>query len=109
MKQWQRKIKLKPSWTIRSWRGLIPIHKGEEHQAELMDSIFRKEHYWPDRLIPLTEEEQAFKAECEANRPTFEQACKAFDEMHLRTWRQQQVVLATEKTLRAVKKWVDER
>lgn len=60
MKTWKKRIKLKP----RRWfsvMGCIPCRNAKErHEAKLAESIYKKRTFWPDRLIPLTEEEQEF-------------------------------------------------
>lgn len=108
MKRWQRKVKLKPGYSLLHFRGLVPYRRGEEHQIELMESIYRKENFWPDRLTPLTEEELRFKDECEASRPTFEEACKAFSEMNPLDPPLRRPVLINEKMLKGIDKWLAE-
>ena len=60
MKTWKKRIKLKP----RRWLsviGCIPCRNAKErHEAKLAESIYKKRTFWPDRLIPLTEEEKEF-------------------------------------------------
>lgn len=65
MKQWQRKVKLKPQGPFRM-AGLFPFPRNarERHEAKLSESIYRKKVYWPDRLIPLTDEEKEYEAKC---------------------------------------------
>lgn len=109
MKQWQRRMKLKPKAPFHiMWLGFR--NEKEKHDWELSESIYRKETYWPDRLTPLTEEELKFKAECEANRPTKKEFDEWWDRKFGRTLKggyPDPPVIMTEEHLKAIDRILD--
>ena len=81
MKTWKKRIKLKPQGPFRVM-GIVPRNAKERHEEELSESIYRKRVYWPDRLIPLTEEEKEYEAKSTLTLGWMNQR---LDEIHVET------------------------
>ena len=109
MKQWQRRIKIKQHEFHPCFLWMLPCRNAQERRyAEIAKRVWRKKTFWPDRLIPLTDEEKAYVAERDAARPTLEQLNKVLDEINLHD-SYRPITLVSEKFLKQFYKEIDEQ
>ena len=88
---------------------MLPRRNAQERRyAKIAESVWRKETFWPDRLIPLTDEEKAYVAERDAAGPTLEQLSKALDEINLYDT-DRPATLVSEKMLKKLNELVEEQ